>query len=134
VSETRKASADELLRLAQTRADIFLKQGVTTLEVKSGYGLDRDTEIRCLEVARKLKGPRIVSTYLGAHSKSPDFTDLDVYIKYIVTTFCLKLQQKSSPNELIFISRRDFTLPLKRAPTFLARVNWDCESWPTSSS
>ena len=80
VSETRQASADTLLRLAQQRCDRFYRQGVTTLEVKSGYGLDMNTELRSLQVARALKGPRIVTTYLGAHSRSPDFPDLDSYI------------------------------------------------------
>lgn len=81
VNETRKASLETLLALAQKRADKFLRQGVTTLEVKTGYGLDVETELRCLEVAHKLKGPSIVTTYLGAHSKSPDFPDLDSYLK-----------------------------------------------------
>jgi imidazolonepropionase len=83
VEQTRKASREELQGLAQTRADRFLRQGVTTLEIKSGYGLDLETEVRSLQVARAVKGPRIVSTYLGAHSRSPDFKDLDSYLKDI---------------------------------------------------
>jgi imidazolonepropionase len=80
VDQTRRASATDLLSLAQRRCERFSRQGVTTLEVKSGYGLDLETEIRCLQVAQKLRGPRIVSTFLGAHSRSPEFADLDAYV------------------------------------------------------
>jgi len=72
VRATRKASEAELLHLAQVRADEFLRQGVTTLEIKSGYGLDTKTEIKMLRAAGKLRGPRIVRTYLGPHAISPE--------------------------------------------------------------
>lgn len=84
VSETRKASHEQLLLLAQTRADRFAAQGVTTLEVKSGYGLNLETERKILEVARKIRGPHVVTTFLGAHSRSPDFSDLAAYMTEII--------------------------------------------------
>src|SRR5262249_20826884 len=84
VKETRKADEGELLASAQARADVFLRQGVTTLEVKSGYGLDLDTEIKCLKTARKIRGPEVVTTYLGAHSRSPDFPDLTAYMDFML--------------------------------------------------
>lgn len=80
VRATRAASDEELFNSAQARAEVFLRQGVTTLEVKSGYGLDHDTELRCLRIAGRLRGPRIVRTYLGAHSRSPDYQDLKSYV------------------------------------------------------
>lgn len=83
VTQTRAASSHELRELAQRRADRFVRQGVTSLEIKSGYGLDLDTEIRCLQVARSLRGPRIVTTYLGPHSRSPEYPDFDDYINTI---------------------------------------------------
>lgn len=83
VKATRAASEKELLSLAQTRADIFAKQGVTLLEVKSGYGLNHDSEIKILKVAKKIQGPEIVATYLGPHSRSPDHENLDSYISEI---------------------------------------------------
>jgi len=83
VNETRKASEQQLQDLAQKRADRFVSQGVTTLEVKSGYGLDTETEIRSLKVARRIEGPRIITTYLGAHSASPDHKSLDEYLNKI---------------------------------------------------
>ncbi len=67
VAATRRASEDELHELARRRAAVFLRGGVTTLEVKSGYGLDVEVELRMLRVARRLatEGPqRIVATVL----------------------------------------------------------------------
>ncbi len=84
VRATREASAHELQRLAQARADRFARQGVTTLEVKSGYGLNLESERKILEVASRLSGPRIVKTYLGPHSRSPDHPDLSSYMNEIL--------------------------------------------------
>jgi len=75
VRATRQASDDELLRLAEERARDFLEQGVTTLEVKSGYGLDLEQELRLLRVIGRL-GQRVpvtvVPTFLGAHAIPPE--------------------------------------------------------------
>ena len=72
VKATRQASESDLLALAQLRAQRFLRQGVTTLEVKSGYGLSLESELRILKVAKQIQGPRVVTTYLGPHSRSPE--------------------------------------------------------------
>ncbi len=70
VTATRAASFDELVAAGRERAMRLLRQGTTTVEVKSGYGLDTDTEVRMLEAARAV-GERtpidVVLTYLGAH-------------------------------------------------------------------
>jgi imidazolonepropionase len=70
VTATRAASFDELVTVASERAARLLRQGTTTVEVKSGYGLDTETEVRILEAARAV-GERtpidVVATYLGAH-------------------------------------------------------------------
>jgi imidazolonepropionase len=73
VKAVRKASAISLLELAEKRLKNFVKYGTTTLEVKSGYGLDYKTEIKILEVINKLNKKNkykidIVPTFLGAHS------------------------------------------------------------------
>ncbi|EGG25124.1 imidazolonepropionase [Cavenderia fasciculata] len=71
VNHTRQASEDELLSLLQPRLDRMLRQGTTTIEAKSGYGLEKDTEMKMLKVlhrANKIHPVEIVSTYLGAHS------------------------------------------------------------------
>jgi imidazolonepropionase len=75
VTATRAASRDELLALAVPRAWDFLSRGVTTIEVKSGYGLDLPTEMRILEAVRGLSAvvpADFVPTFLGAHALPPE--------------------------------------------------------------
>lgn len=82
VAATRAAGEDDLVASALPRLDALLAEGVTTIEVKSGYGLDRESELRMLRAARRLAGlrpVRILTTYLGAHACPPD-TDADRYI------------------------------------------------------
>lgn len=111
VRETRGASRDELAGLAQTRTDQFVRQGVTTLEVKSGYGLGLESEIKSLQVARALKGPRIVTTYLGAHSKSPDFPDLDSYMDSMIDEVLPRIANEKLADRVdIYIEKGFFTL------------------------
>lgn len=74
VGATRAADEDALLAASLARLDWLLAEGVTTVEVKSGYGLDEETELRQLRVARRLAEARAVSvspTYLGAHAVPP---------------------------------------------------------------
>lgn len=78
VRATRAASADELEALARPRLLRLMADGVTTVEIKSGYGLDLETEVRMLEVARRLgraAGVDVVTSFLGAHALPPEFTD-----------------------------------------------------------
>lgn len=75
VRATRAASVDELVALARPRLDRLLACGVTTAEVKSGYGLDTATELKMLEVVRALDASHpidLVPTFLGAHAVPPD--------------------------------------------------------------
>ena len=76
VALTRAASEDELLAEARTHRDWMLRSGTTTMEAKSGYGLEHETELKMLRVLRSLndEGPaRIVSTLLAAHTVPPEF-------------------------------------------------------------
>ena len=76
VALTRGSSENELLACARRHRDWMLRSGTTTLEAKSGYGLDRATELKMLRVLRRLdaEGPvRIVSTLLAAHTLPPEF-------------------------------------------------------------
>lgn len=76
VTATRTATVAELVQRALPRVSALLAEGVTTIEVKSGYGLDLDTEIRMLQAARELGVQRrvnISTTYLGAHALPPDY-------------------------------------------------------------
>ena len=88
VKLTRAASEDELLASARRHRDWMLRGGTTTLEAKSGYGLNRETELRMLRVLSRLndEGPtRIVPTLLAAHTVPPEFADSrDEYIRSIV--------------------------------------------------
>ncbi|MCS0496076.1 imidazolonepropionase [Ancylobacter sp. MQZ15Z-1] len=75
---TREASEGELVASALRRLDALLAEGVTTVEVKSGYGLSQDAELKSLRAARALGGERPVSvttTFLGAHALPPEFKD-----------------------------------------------------------
>jgi imidazolonepropionase len=76
VRELRAASKDELLRLSEARLRRALEHGTTTLEAKSGYGLDLENETKILEVIRELqqRGPlELVPTFLGAHEIPPEY-------------------------------------------------------------
>jgi imidazolonepropionase len=88
VRATRAADEAELLRQARPRLDALLAEGVTTLEVKSGYGLDLATEARQLRVARALAGMRDVTirtTFLGPHALPPEANgDKDAYIDAVI--------------------------------------------------
>jgi imidazolonepropionase len=75
VRATRAASEDELVASAQRRADAMKRQGVTTIEIKSGYGLDLDTELKMLRAAGRLEGVRVSRTFLGAHALPPEYKD-----------------------------------------------------------
>jgi imidazolonepropionase len=82
VQLTRVASEDELLAEASRHRDWMVRSGTTTIEAKSGYGLDRETELKMLRVIHRLNdegaargacGPRIVPTLLAAHCLPPEF-------------------------------------------------------------
>ena len=84
VKATRKASDEELLADALLRVDALIAEGVSTIEVKSGYGLNLDVEMRMLRVARRIAQVRdvdIKTSYLGAHAIPPEYADKsDAYI------------------------------------------------------
>lgn len=83
MKQTREMSVKALKAISQERVNEFISQGVTTLEIKSGYALDEKNEIKCLKVARSLQGPRIVTTFLGAHAKPPEFDSYKAYLEFL---------------------------------------------------
>ena len=87
VALTRAASEDELLACARRHRDWMLRNGTTTIEGKSGYGLNRETELKMLRVLRRLgdEGPaRIVSTLLAAHTVPPEFAGRrEEYVRFV---------------------------------------------------
>lgn len=98
VKATRDASEEELLALALERAETLMSQGVTTLEVKSGYGLDLENERKQLKVARQLaeKLPvNVKTTLLAAHAVPPEYKDnADGYVDDIVSSILPTLAQE----------------------------------------
>ncbi|GGB95710.1 imidazolonepropionase [Novosphingobium endophyticum] len=88
VAATRAASEDELVATALPRLDALIAEGVTTIEIKSGYGLSLDAERRMLRAARRLAEQRevtVTTTFLGAHALPPEHAgDADGYIDAVV--------------------------------------------------
>ncbi|MCI0546331.1 MAG: imidazolonepropionase [Candidatus Rokubacteria bacterium] len=87
VRQTRAASDEALYRASAARVASLIAHGITTMESKSGAGLDLDTELRCLRISRELgrKLPaRIVTTFLGAHAVGPEYRGrADDYVDYL---------------------------------------------------
>ncbi len=87
VKRVRNTSKDELKALARQRLDRMLRLGITTVEVKSGYGLSLADEIKCLEVIAELNAegpPELVPTFLGAHVVPPEFRgDRQGYVRLL---------------------------------------------------
>ena len=130
---TRAASEDALVTSALPRLDALIAEGATTVEVKSGYGLDRDTEIRMLRAARRLGEERpvsIASTFLGAHALPPEFAgDADAYIAMLceallpeiaelgladaVDAFCEGIGFTPAQTERVFAAAARHGLPVK---------------------
>lgn len=78
VRDTRAATPDQLLETALLRVDALLAEGVTTLEIKSGYGLEIESELKMLRVARRIGEVRPVTvrtTWLAAHALPPEYRD-----------------------------------------------------------
>jgi imidazolonepropionase len=87
VKATRAASEDELVAQSLPRLDALLAEGVTTIEIKSGYGLDRENETKQLRAARRLGRERdvdVVTTFLGAHALPPEASDKDSFIDGVI--------------------------------------------------
>jgi imidazolonepropionase len=90
VRATRGAGYERLLQAARERLAVLRAHGVTTVEIKSGYGLDVDTEIRLLRIARELGRDGqvdVCTTFLGAHSVPPEYADApDAYVDVVCDT------------------------------------------------
>ena len=79
VTATRAATGDELLQAVERHRGWMLRAGTTTFEAKSGYGLDRETELTSLRAVKAAGG---VATWLGAHAVPPEFPDADAYLDF----------------------------------------------------
>jgi len=87
VAQTRAASEEDLLQQSLPRILALQAEGVMTVEIKSGYGLDLDSEMKMLRVARqlgKITGMRVITTFLGAHAVPPEYQGRrQAYVDYI---------------------------------------------------
>jgi len=109
MKKTRSASVKQLLEKTQPLVDGFLAQGVSTLEIKSGYALDLKNEIKLLETIQKLKGPQIISTFLGAHALPPEFKTHSEYLTYLGTKVLPVIRKKKLSNRVdIYIETKFF--------------------------
>ncbi len=98
VRATRQADVEALFVLGKTRLNSLMKEGVTTVESKSGYGLDLDNELKLLEVNRLLDTHHPVtvqSTFLGAHAVPPEFKGrAEQYIDLVCDVMLPKVAQE----------------------------------------
>ena len=94
VNETRNASKESLLQQSKKRLDTMLSYGTTTCEAKSGYGLETSTELKILEIQKKLNETHsmdIVSTFLGAHAV-PKEHSVDDYVNIVIDEMLPKVK------------------------------------------
>ncbi len=133
VRATRAASEDELLAASLPRARALLRDGVTSMEIKSGYGLDTDTEMKMLRVARRIGtelGVGVRTTFLGAHALPPEYAGrADDYIAFVCDTmlpavatagladavdaFCEGIGFSLAQTQRVFDAARALGLPIK---------------------
>ena len=133
VRATREAGIDELVAASLPRVRALLAEGVTTLEIKSGYGLELNAEERMLRAARhigELLPVRVATTFLGAHALPPEFAGRqDDYVTDVcermlpalagqglvdaVDAFCERIGFTHAQTERVFEAARKFDLPLK---------------------
>jgi imidazolonepropionase len=89
VQATRAASPDQLLAATTPRLNDLIRQGVTTIDLKSGYGLNLESELKILNLARKIPDQfpiKVITGLLAAHTTPPEFSSADDYIDHIIET------------------------------------------------
>ena len=98
VEATRALDEEEMYRLGEIRLKDMLSMGVTTVEGKSGYGLDRDCELRQLQVMKKLNEAQpisVVNTYLGAHSIPVEYKkDPEAYLDFMIAEMLPEIKKE----------------------------------------
>ena len=133
VSATREAAEEDLLKSALSRVDALISEGAGTIEVKSGYGLDIETELKMLRVARRIervRPVRVKTTFLGAHAVPGEFQDrADAYIDEVcipaleaahaagladaVDGFCEGIAFSPAQIDRVFAKAKELGLPVK---------------------
>ena len=133
VRATREATEDDLVSNALRHVDSLIAEGVTTIEIKSGYGLDIETELKMLRAARsipKLREVQVRTSFLGAHTIPPEYSGKpELYLSDIcmpalqaaneaglvdaVDGFCESIAFNTDQIENLFIKARELGLPVK---------------------
>ena len=132
VRATRAATEDDLVASALPRLDRLIAEGLTTIEIKSGYGLDLANEARMLRAARRLEAERpvaIATTFLGAHAVPPEAASKDAYIAEVcnvmlpaiareglanaVDAFCEGIAFSPEQTARVFAAAKTAGLPVK---------------------
>ncbi|WP_139422053.1 imidazolonepropionase [Chryseobacterium mulctrae] len=113
VQHTRNASEEELLKTLLERIDFLISLGITTIEVKSGYGLDVENELKMLRMIKKAQEKTqatLVPTCLSAHLKPRDFEGTnEEYLNYILTEILPKVKEENLAKRVdIFIEKSAF--------------------------
>ncbi len=113
VQHTRNASEEELLKTLVERINFLIDLGITTIEVKSGYGLDVENELKMLRIIKKAQAKTkatLVPTCLSAHLKPRDFEGSNPeYLDYIITEILPKVKEEELANRVdIFIEKSAF--------------------------
>lgn len=113
VQHTRSASEEELLKTLLERIDFLISLGITTIEVKSGYGLDVENELKMLRMIKKAQAQTkatLVPTCLSAHLKPRDFEGSNKeYLNYIITEILPKVKEEDLAKRVdIFIEKSAF--------------------------
>jgi imidazolonepropionase len=113
VQHTRNASEEELLKTLLERIDFLISLGIATIEVKSGYGLDAENELKMLRIIKKAQEQTkatLVPTCLSAHLKPRDFEGSnEEYLHYIVTEILPKVKEEDLAKRVdIFIEKSAF--------------------------
>ncbi len=108
VKATKAASEKNLIEVAQKRVEQHLSQGVTTVEIKSGYGLSRKAEIKMLKAAGNLKKIRVIKTFLGAHAIPLDH-DEDSYLELLKKDLLIIKKEKLAERVDIFVEKNYFS-------------------------
>jgi imidazolonepropionase len=131
VKATRAATEDKLVAQSLPRLDALIAEGVTTIEIKSGYGLNVETEARTLRAARRLGRERaidVVTTFLGAHAMPPGTSDKNRFIEGVcamipglawekladaVDAFCEGIAFSPEQVARVFAAAKSASLPVK---------------------
>ncbi|SFH64400.1 imidazolonepropionase [Collimonas sp. OK307] len=142
VRATREADEESLFRQAARRLEALLAEGVTTIEIKSGYGLDLQTERKMLRVARRLGASypvTVYTTFLGAHAVPPEYQGrADAYIDLVcnemlpvlhaeglidaVDVFCENIGFSVAQSERVFAVASKLGLPVKMHADQLSNI------------